>query len=215
MTIQSTAKIASCWDLCDPTIWYHEQEGILYTGFGGWKSDLTLNATVDGGDRSMCTFRPNGAGSGAWENLDNSAELGSIGEPSQTLNAFSPDTAFAVGGYNVDNGGGLPTAEMFQFDMALKTITNISAVGYEFDEGAVAVGRMEYVPSFGPQGIFVAMGGTYDPNSNESMVSFETVSVFDPTAQKWWNQTTTGSPPAGRIDFCTAGVNSTSATYEM
>ena len=89
VTIQSTPKIASCWDLCDPTVWYHEQEGILYTGFGGWKSDLALNATVDGGDRSMCTFRPNGAGSGAWEDLDNSAELGNIGEPSQTLNTFS------------------------------------------------------------------------------------------------------------------------------
>ena len=77
----------------------------------------------------MCTFRPNGAGSGVWEDLDNSAELGNVGEPSQTLNAFSPDTAFAVGGYNVDNDGGLPTVEMFQFDMALKTITNNSAMG--------------------------------------------------------------------------------------
>ena len=68
--------------------------------------------------------------------------------------------------------------------MALKTITNISAIGYEFDKGAVAIARIEYVPLFGPQGIFITIGGIYNLNSNESMVSFETVSIFDPVAQK-------------------------------
>lgn len=80
--------------------------------------------------------------------------------------------------------------------MALKTLTLLSAEGYEFNEGAVANGKMEYVPSFGPQGILVAMGGGSDHSSeNDSMVSFETVSVYDSMAHKWWNQTTTGRAP--------------------
>ena len=62
------------------------------------------------------------------------------------------------------------------------------------------------------------MGGlhrTAGYDSSDSLVDFGTVSVFDPAKREWWNQTTTGSKPSRRVDFCTAGVNSTNGTYEM
>ncbi|KAL2037135.1 hypothetical protein N7G274_010131 [Stereocaulon virgatum] len=199
--------ISGCSDLCAPTQWWYEDEQILFTGFGGWKSAL---ATDPGQGPRICTFRPMQGGSGVWEALNDSRILEGVNKHSLSLNAFSPSSAFIVGGY------GLPDAEMFQFDMALKTLTLLSAEGYEVNEGAVANGKMEYVPSFGPQGMFVAMGGGSDhPSFNGSMINFETVSVYDSLAHKWWNQTTTGRAPAGRIDFCTAGVSSTKDSYEI
>ena len=66
------------------------------------------------------------------------------------------------------------------------------------------------------------MGGQHrtaddDDDGSKSLIDFGTVSVFDPAKREWWNQTTTGndSAPSPRVEFCTAGVNSTNGTYEM
>jgi hypothetical protein len=138
--------IPGCSDRCAPTQWWYEDEKILYTGFGGWKSALATDP--DPGPR-ICNFRPKEGGSGTWEALNDSQILEGVNQHSLSLNAFSPNTAFIVGGY------GLSSPKIFRFDMALETHTILSAEGYEFHEGAVANGKMEYVPSFGPQGIFV------------------------------------------------------------
>lgn len=73
---------------------------------------------------------------------------------------------------------------------------------------------VHYVPLFGTNGLFVAMGGD-TVQSTAGLISFDTVAVFDPEKQQWFNQTTTGSPPTARIEFCTAGLPSTNGTYEM
>lgn len=83
--------------------------------------------------------------------------------------------------------------------------------------GGIDRGSLHYVPSFGQEGLFVTLGGeNFDPATDFlSFIDLGTVSVFDPVKQEWWNQTTTGSPPARRMEFCTAGINSTNDTYEM
>ena len=103
---------------------------------------------------------------------------------------------------------------MIHLNMSSRTITNISNPVYSIASGAVDNGQMLYVPSFGPQGIYVAMGGDNVQNIS-GPISFDTVAVFDPAKQEWFNQTTTGSPPSARVEFCTAGINSTNGTYEM
>lgn len=56
------------------------------------------------------------------------------------------------------------------------------------------------------------MGGW---TKNGRLMDFGTVKVYDPAAQAWYNQTTTGSNPTGRVEFCSAGVNSTNSTFEI
>lgn len=100
---------------------------------------------------------------------------------------------------------------MVRFDMASRSFSNSSAQCCNAT-GNIYKGALQYVPIFGPEGIHIAMGGT---NGFGDLIEFSTVSVFDPAKQEWWNQTTTGSEPSPRIEFCTAGINSTDGTYEM
>ena len=100
---------------------------------------------------------------------------------------------------------------MVQFHMASRSFSNSSVQCYNAT-GKIAKGALHYVPFFGPEGIHIAMGGS---SGLGGLIGFGTVSVFDPAKQEWWNQTTTGSGPSPRYDFCTAGINSTNGTYEM
>jgi len=217
--IGSTIKPENCASLNSPSLWYHEEEDTLYSGFTGWPSfnrPPPYQIPI-----SIWTFKPDGFGNGQWTEVipPRASALASLLRPSDALQAFAGDFAWALGGYNQNIQGlsGLPVLPgLIQFDMSSKVFQNISSTGYTYNGGGVAKGAMQYVPSFGPQGIFVAMGGNGNPSQNSyPNCSFSTVAVFDPQSQQWWNQTTTGAVPTPRINFCTAGVNSTNNTFEM
>ena len=106
---------------------------------------------------------------------------------------------------------------MIQFDMISRSFSNSSAQCCNAT-GSIYKGALQYVPSFGPEGICIAMGGQNGIGNNgvtAGLIDFRTVSVFDPAKQEWWNQTITGSEPSPRVEFCTAGAASTNGTYEM
>ena len=102
---------------------------------------------------------------------------------------------------------------MIKFDMSSQVFSNISSeTGATSPSGHPGeYGAMQYVPSFGSNGVFVVMGG-WDGNS---LIDFGHVLVFDPASGSWYNQTTTGNKPAPRYSICTAGAASTNGTYEI
>ncbi|KAK4694113.1 hypothetical protein P7C71_g3408, partial [Lecanoromycetidae sp. Uapishka_2] len=215
VTIQSIIKPSGVPILDFGALWYHEQENLLYTGFAGAPSKFNSNPSLPA--TSIWTFKPDGAGSGTWDEAinANAATLKNISQPVGALMAYGPNNAWALGGqaatgdpYNY----GVAQPGMVAFDFGSKTFTNISASGYT-PNGTVGFGAMQHVPSFGPEGIFIVMGGS--PLLNGDTNGFTTVHVFDPAKQEWFNQTTTGDAPAARSHFCTAGVNSTNGTYEI
>ena len=135
-----------------------------------------------------------------------------MNRPERPFQAFGDDSAWVLGGFDEYDPNNLPS--MVHFNMSSRTFMNISSPATLANSGAVDNGAMHYVPSFGPQGFFVAMGGDTVPTV-PGLVSFDTVAVFDPAKQEWFNQSTTGSPPTSRLEFCTAGIESTNGTYEM
>jgi hypothetical protein len=177
-----------------------------------------MTTSIDLNNLSIWTFTPDGTGSGAWKDVlpSGSMAFGSINRPEQVFQASGADSAWVLGGFDkYDTPNQYPyLPSMVHFNMSSRTITNISNPAYLTANGAVDNGEMHYVPSFGPQGIFIAMGGDTIQHI-PGLISFETVAVFDPAKQEWFNQTTTGSPPRPRLEFCTAGINSTNGTYEM
>ena len=214
--IISTAKPAGCASLNSPSLWYNPPEDVLYSGFGGWQSPFNTE-DIDLNNISVWTFTPDGTGSGAWRDVipSGSTALASINRPEQSFQAFGNDSAWLLGGYDKygpDRHSYLPS--MVHFNMSSRTFVNTSTPATLANSGAVDNGAMHYVPSFGPQGFFVAMGGDTIQNV-PGLISFDTVAVFDPAKQEWFNQSTTGSPPTSRIEFCTAGIESTNGTYEM
>ena len=216
MKIFSNAKPAGCVSLNSPSLWYHEPEGLLYSGFAGWQSKF-MEEEIDMNNISIWTFASNGTGSGAWKDIipSGSAALASLNRPNQAFQAFGDDSAWVLGGSDSFMPGGYPyLPSIVHFNMSSRKFENMSAPAYMIAQGAVDNGILLYVPSFGPKGLFIGMGGDTIQHI-EGLIHFDTVSVFDPAKQEWWNQTTTGSPPASRIEFCAAGINSTNGTYEM
>lgn len=216
--LQSTAKPAGLPSYDYPSLWYYDAEDLLYTGFTGTSSGIGVQPSYP---LSLWSFKPDGTGSGAWNQVisPNSSVWEPLTRPAASLMAYSPSTALILGGDRAYAEPVSPQTLMstaVHFDMESLSFTNGSAQSFNAT-GGIERGGMQFVPSFGPQGLFIAMGGlngvTY--NTTDGLVGLSTVSVFDPAKQEWWNQTTSGSPPSPRVSFCTAGINSTNGTYEM
>ena len=221
--IQSNSKPSGVPNVNSPTLWYDQNTSLIYSGFAGWNSTF--------GDRpnlpplSLWSFKPDRTGDGIWnEVIDSSSPVWrGVLRPAEPLAASSPSTALLLGGtdepYESSSSENLLRG-MVQFDIQNQSFTNVTANCCNATNG-VYRGAMQYVPSFGPEGVFIAMGGINgDGLLNSSsrsykFVPFSSVSVYDPAAKVWLNQTTTGTPPSPRIEFCTAGVISTNQTYEM
>ena len=217
--IQSTTKPSGVPSVNGPSLWYHEKKGVLYSGFTGYQSSFGFQDPLP--PITIWSFKPDNTGSGAWTEVikADAAALNSLNRPCQPFQAYGGDSAWVLGGFmNGDFNQSGPNVVMqgiVGFDMNQKSFTNFSSVGYQNNSGAVIKGTAQYVPSFGPQGLYIFMGGSVTTGHADLMISYEKVSVFDPVTQEWWNQTTTGSAPTGREEYCLAGVNSTNGTYEM
>lgn len=216
--LQSTAKPSGLPSLDNPSLWYYEADDLLYTGFTGYPSGIGV---LQSDPLSLWSFKPDDTGSGAWNQVidSNSSVWEPLTRPGGSLMAYSQNKALVLGGDRAYYEPVSPQTLMsgaVLFDMESQSFTNLSAQCCNAT-GGIERGAMEFVPSFGPEGLFIAMGGlnglTY--NTTDGLVGLSTVSVFDPATQEWYNQTTTGSPPSPRVSFCTAGINSTNGTYEM
>ena len=127
--------------------------------------------------------------------------------------AYGNGSAYVLGGYNAFLSGDYIYPGMIKFDMASQVFSNISSeTGATSPSGHPGeYGGMQYVPTFGSNGVFLVMGG-WDGNN---LIDFGYVLVFDPASGSWYNQTTTGNKPFPRYAICTAGAASTSGTYEI
>lgn len=219
VVFQSTPKPSGVPNLDAPSLWYHDQEDVLYAGFTGTNTSVGARAPRDLPPLSLWTLIPDGYGNGAWKEIVNTSSpiWDSLTRPRYPLQAYGSNSAWILGGNNLPSESPTPIGEnMVHFDMGSRTFENSTVLCCNATRG-IAGGAMQYVPSFGPEGLFVVLGGE---NGNlrglaHDLLGFATLSVFDPAKQEWWNQTTTGSEPSPRIQFCTAGINSTSGTYEM
>ena len=208
-------------NLVNPSLWYSEQDNVLYAGFAG---RISLYADQPPPvELQLWSLKPDGAGGGSWNEVygANNSAFGSITRPWRPMMAYGADSAFLLGGTEdflttpetaAKVGGEVALPGLVQFNMTTKTFSNSSAAGYQTN-GTAERGVMHYVPSFGPNGLFVVMGGDYIIPTD--LRDFGTISIFDPLSKKWYQQTTSGSIPKARVEFCTAGVNSTNSTYEM
>ena len=219
--IHANSKPDAVPSLVNPSLWYSEQDKVLYSGFAG---RISLYADKPPPvELQLWSFKPDGAGSGSWTEVygANDSAFGSITRPWRSMMAYGGDSAFLLGGTEdflttpetaSKLGGEVALPGLVQFNMTTKTFSNSSAAGYQVN-GTAQRGVMHYVPSFGPNGLFFVLGGDYIIPTD--LRDFSTISIFDPASKTWHQQATTGFIPKARVEFCTAGVNSTNGTYEM
>lgn len=206
-----------------PSLWYDEDEDLLYSGFAGRVSGFGNGPSPP--PFSLWSFKPDGSGSGSWNQvLDSGSPVwDSITRPCQSMMAFGSGSAYVLGGFESSQTAlaaaileqSIAVPGLVQFNMTTKKFSNSTAGGYSFN-GTAEKGAMHYVPSFGPNGLFVVMGGDdfWHPDA-DTLTDLETISIYDPSSQRWFNQTTIGNIPPPRKEFCLAGIESNNGTYEM
>lgn len=167
---------------------------------------------------SLWSFTPDNNGGGAWDEVlsSDAAAWKHLQRPVNGLMASGGGKGYVLGGYNVTNG--IPLPGIVSLDLTNLTFTNSSAAGYNTN-GTAELGELQYVPAFGPDGVFVILGGdispldTYTPGMN--LQTFDQITIFDPASRNFYNQTATGNIPSPRAQFCTAGVASSNGSYEI
>lgn len=205
VAIQSNTKPNGAPNLNSPSLWYHESENLIYSGFTGWNSSFGNDPNLP--SLSLWTFKPDGSGSGAWNEIipAESPMWSRMTRPGQPLMAFDSNRAWVLGGITSEwiewASPEMLIPGMVQFDMASRSFSNFSVQCCNAT-GGIYKGVLQFVPLFGPEGIFIAMGGQNEIGNNgvtAGLVKFGKVSVFDPAKQEWWNQTITGSEPSSFV----------------
>ena len=215
VAIHSTTKPNGVPSLNHGSLWYDESTELLYTGYTGTSSSFDINSDPQPPDESVWTFKPDNFGSGTWNQtiFSNASIWNVFKRTNRGYQAYGNGSAYILGGTDLLLYGKDIISGMIKFDMSAQVFTNFSAkTGATSPSGNPGYeGAMQYVPSFGPGGVFVVMGGA-DTNG---FIDFGYVQVYDPASGSWFNQTTTGSKPASRVNFCAAGAPSTNSTYEI
>ncbi len=208
VTIQSTSKPSGVPSKNKPSLWYDKQKDVLYTGYAGGPSNV---AGQSESPMYVWLFKPDHTGSGNWSGVIGSDDpiWNTLTRSNNCLISYGSDSAYILGGTDPTNRDTLLPG-LVQFNFTTRSFSNSSASGYTFN-GTVASGSMHYVPFYGPQGLFVIMGG----ENQIDLKDFNVISVYDPSSRQWFNQTTTGYTPEPRREFCTAGIASTNGTYEV
>lgn len=208
--------------LSSPAFAYDEQNDIFYSGFAGRVSDF--GDAPQPPPMSLWSFKPDGTGGGTWKREIGNSDpaFDHLTRPVRGYQAYGRDAALSLGGVSTYQTSptteqvedDIPLAGLLGLNMTTKTFTNSSAKSFNAGQNGV-LGQMHYVPSFGPNGFFAIMGGTTVPDDTDSYIGFGNIWVYEPVTNIWYNQTATGNIPQKRKEFCTAGLNSTSGTYEM
>ncbi|POS75478.1 hypothetical protein DHEL01_v206132 [Diaporthe helianthi] len=216
VSYRSIPKPSGVPDLNKAGIWVDQTSGLLYTGFAGLTSDFGDAPTVAQG---LWSFEPSADGAtGSWTNLNDTTDEYFTTQPRHFSGpvASGNGTGYFLGGQILDNGTEVPVSGLLKYNFATKVATNSTVSGIS-TSGYLQRGMMHYVPNFGPAGVIVAAGGhqLQKGSTEKFLLSFNSVQVFDPATDTWYEQTTTGNIPEGRKEYCMAGAASSSRTYEI
>ncbi|KAL8828904.1 MAG: hypothetical protein Q9170_006403 [Blastenia crenularia] len=212
----STSKPTNAPELSSTSsLFYDEGEGVFYTGLIGRISKF--GGSLSPPPLSLWLFKPEGDGSGPWNEkiaaVD--ARLSDLKRSDSAYVASGRGIALMLGGRLTDQTDNRTTGidqipGVVELNMTSQEFTISSVVGFTAN-GTRRFGRMQYVPSLGPEGLFMFIGGV----DNDTLLDFESIWVYKAVTKKLYRQTAIGNPPTGRVDFCLAGVNSTEESYEM
>ncbi|KAL8850831.1 MAG: hypothetical protein Q9221_004245 [Calogaya cf. arnoldii] len=208
----STIKPSEAPLLSESSLWYDDDDDVFYSGFTG-RSSL-FGDGPDPPPNSLWSFKPDGTGSGSWK-VEISPHDGKWNRRTRTTGGYVASgggSALVLGGIlnrwtasetmDVEDDFRMPG--LVEFNMTMKSFYNSSAANFNAQEIG-GRGAMHYVPSFGPNGLFMIMGGTDFSDLNQN-IGFDNIWVYETLENHWYKQTATGAIPRGRRNFCLAGV---------
>jgi Kelch motif len=223
-----TIPKSSCPSLNEIILWPDPTNNSFYA-YGGELSYLVPFASSSTVPlESFWIFKADGNGGGSWSQLDMSDNPTwiSLTRTAGGLWAASRNAGFNLGGYagsrtsqRTGIDGFIPIPGLQTYNYTTGGWTNNSALGYS-TFGTAQAGGMVHVPTWGPAGLLVMVGGQTSPlntwSDGGTMVPMSNITVFDPQSQTWYHQTALGEVPSQRTRFCTVGVRGgDNSTYEI
>jgi hypothetical protein len=210
------------WSKANQAIWTNHKKGTFYLWGGKWIWGVNMTAN------DLWEFTPDGQGGGAWAVSDpaNGDLFKGLHQSEWGAYANTNDTGFYIGGiasgwtemYRLSNQ---VVPGMVAYDMNTGVWQNGTTAFSPFP--TLAGARAHYVPTFGPNGLVMVLGGSTADSIVVDMDwtaawpwDLHNLTFFDPQTKKQYWQTTTGSiPPSPRVSFCIAGFQNTDGGYEM
>ncbi|KAI9800238.1 MAG: hypothetical protein M1825_004222 [Sarcosagium campestre] len=231
LNIIETQKPPGCPSLNHGNLWWDNTNKSIVMGFSGELSLVSEQNGESPDPLSIWRFFPDGKGSGTWKQDRKSSDplFKNLTRPSSGLSAFSNDSAYYLGGIanylTTDETARIPESKsqplpgLVEYDFKSNSWHNNTATKYS-PEGVAAFGRMEFVPNFGSKGLFVMLGGATGGldsyYAGNEMATFDNITVYDPSTQKWYSQKATGDIPEPRYGHCSAGaMPADKSSYEI
>ncbi|KAG7143361.1 Kelch repeat-containing protein like [Verticillium longisporum] len=198
-------------------IFTHEASNSFYIWGGHVPYDAAPVPT-----NQLWRFSSDGDGGGTWnpETPGNPSTYTSLTRSQGGAYVSTPDAAFWFGGLETPGTSGGPRGYVpgyLSFNFTTKSWANETNSPWS-SYGTLYGGDAHYVPTFGPNGIVILIGGsTWDMTGSGSMgyLDMQNLTFFDPVTREWHSQTTSGEAPLRREWFCVAGAESTNGTYEI
>ncbi|KAI9774109.1 MAG: hypothetical protein M1840_005202 [Geoglossum simile] len=217
-----------CPSLNEIQLWPNPANNTFYA-YGGQLSYLVPFAGVSTVPlESFWAFKADSNGGGSWSQLDTSDNPAwiSLTRTAGGLWATSPSTGYNLGGYSGSRtsqrtsiDGFIPIPGLQTYSYTTGEWSNRSAIGYS-KFGTAQAGGMVHVPTWGPSGLLVMVGGQTSPlnlwSDGGTMVPMSNITVFEPKSQTWYHQIASGDVPSQRNRFCIVGARGgDNSTYEI
>ncbi|KAK3358666.1 hypothetical protein B0T25DRAFT_72766 [Lasiosphaeria hispida] len=201
-------------------LWADHARKTLYSWGGKWQFGANMKKT------ELWKFLADGSGGGKWstEQPSNPSRFNELVPAEFIAFATVNNTGYAIGGQasgwtQLYRGSNQAIPGMLSYNFDTREWTN------ETDRSpfhTLAQASAHYVPTFGPGGVVMVMGGSMPdvdraPSiANSPAQDFQNLTFFDPAASKTYWQVATGEiPPSPRSEFCSAGWQNTDGGYEI
>lgn len=151
-------------DLTDGGIWVDQDNHQLYIGFAGRRSFMGNNQPQQLG---LWSFKPDGQGSGTWNNLSTTADpnFNNLQRQFSSQVTSGNGVGYSLGGFYINTSNPDPSAHqitasgLMMYDYSSKKRTNFTVTGTQLSTtGGGQLGGMVFTPNFGSKGILLAAG---------------------------------------------------------
>ncbi|KAL2171665.1 hypothetical protein VTG60DRAFT_1961 [Thermothelomyces hinnuleus] len=208
----------------DTVLWTNTRAGVFYSWGGRFPGGRNMTD-----DKRPWKFTADGKGGGSWEIEDASNEvLLTRLHPTEYGAVVNTHTmGFVIGGVadawtELNHPTADPIPGMVAFHMDSSIWQNGTVNFSPFGASTLNQGVAEYLPSFGPNGLIIVLGGytpsiTGDLNKSDGPpLDLRNLTFFNPvTKQNYWQVTTGDVPPTPRGRACTAVFPSPDGGYDI
>lgn len=210
-----------------PALWPSPDGKTIYSwgGEGPWADEAGAK------NRSLWAFTPDSFGGGTWgvQQPASANSFAAIHRTGRALYTSCGQTGLSVSGFGVantdeffpDSRKEIPVSGLITYEMDSRTWSNKTAVpalqpqyGWLWGAGTCMPPRnkTDHLAFF--------LGGAKTSSTSTSidfpkLADFSNVTFYDPKADRWYWQTTTGTAPRGRTLHCAVGVSGKNDTYEI